>query len=204
MKILPPHRPHRGAASTDRGFVMITGLLFLIVITLLSLAMFRSFGLQERIAGNTRDKQRAFEAAQNALQYGEWWLAQGSAAGTLAGTGTACTGVVDGNTVSAMRVCSDPVATTASLPAVRTDYRPPGITIGSGGTTGDDVNYATKPALYISYLGMAPVGQAVLYQVTGFGFGGNPDTMSVVQSTYQIKHDDVTPLDQDKKQEHEE
>jgi type IV pilus assembly protein PilX len=185
MKILPPHRPHRGAASTDRGFVMITGLLFLIVITLLSLAMFRSFGLQERIAGNTRDKQRAFEAAQNALQYGEWWLAQGSAAGT----GTVCTGVADGNTVSAMRICSNAVTTTTSLPAVRTDYRPPGITVGAGGTTGGDVNYATKPALHISYLGLAPSGLAMLYQVTGFGFGGNPDTMSVVQSTYQMKTD---------------
>ena len=42
--------------------------------TLLGLALFRSSGLMERVSANTRDKQRAFETAQAALQYGEWWL----------------------------------------------------------------------------------------------------------------------------------
>ena len=36
--------------------------------------MFRSFGMQEKIAGNMREKQRALQAAVSAEQYAEWWL----------------------------------------------------------------------------------------------------------------------------------
>ena len=38
--------------------------------------MFRSFGTQEKIAGNLREKERALHAAESAQQYGEWWLLQ--------------------------------------------------------------------------------------------------------------------------------
>ena len=62
----------------QRGFILVMGMMFMLMCTLLGLAMFRSFGLQERVAGNTRDKQRAFEAAQTTLQYGEWWLRSGA------------------------------------------------------------------------------------------------------------------------------
>jgi len=54
-------------------------MLVLLMLTSTRVAMFRSFGLQERIAGNTREKQHAFQAAQSALQFGEWWLIQGNA-----------------------------------------------------------------------------------------------------------------------------
>ena len=178
----PVHAPRR-----SRGFVLIVGLLYLVVLTLLSIAMFRSFGLQERIAGNTRDKQRAFEAAQSALQYGEWWLGQGNGS-----SGITCTGVVNGNVVTSMRVCSnalvDPV-TTWPWP-VRTEYVPPNMTVAVGGgvvALGGDINYQAKPGLYLSYLGLTPNGLAQLYQVTAFGSGGNADTAAIVQSTYQIK-----------------
>ena len=40
--------------SHQRGIVLITSLLLLIVVTLIALSSFRSMGVQERIAGNTR------------------------------------------------------------------------------------------------------------------------------------------------------
>ena len=52
------HPPHR---SRQRGMVLITSLLLLVVVTILAIGMFRSIGLQEQIAGNVRDKQRAAE-----------------------------------------------------------------------------------------------------------------------------------------------
>lgn len=178
-------RAHVRAPYKNRGFILIVGLLFLLVLTLLSIGMFRSFGLQERIAGNTRDKQRAFESAQSALQYGEWWLGQGNG-----GTGTNCAGVINGNVMTSMLVCSNPLTTPVSLPwAARTDYLPPSMTVAIGGgiaTTGD-INYQAKPGLYMNYLGLTPDGLAQLYRVTAFGYGGNADTAAVVQSTYQIK-----------------
>jgi type IV pilus assembly protein PilX len=175
----------RGSEGS-RGFILVIGLLFLVVLTLLSLSMFRSFGLQERIAGNTRDKQRALEAAQSALQYGEWWLTQDAR-----GTGTACNSVVDAGTANAMHVCSNALANPATLPwaTARVDYAPPDMTFASGGgvTSGGDIKYQAKPGLYVSFLGMSLDGQGQLYQVSAFGYEGNADTAAIVQSTYQIK-----------------
>jgi len=38
------------------GVALISSLLLLLIITILALSMFRSFGTQERIAGNLREK----------------------------------------------------------------------------------------------------------------------------------------------------
>ena len=179
-------RAHSRRPSASGGFILIVGLFFMVILTLLSIAMFRSFGLQERIAGNTRDKQRSFEAAQSALQYGEWWLGQGNG-----GTGINCTGVVNGNVLTSMRVCSNPLTIPTNLPwLIRTDYQPPQMTVAAGGglaALGGDINYQAMPGLYVSYLGITPNGLAQLYQVTAFGYGGNANTAAIVQSTYQIK-----------------
>jgi type IV pilus assembly protein PilX len=61
----------RGA---QRGMVLISSLLLLIVVTIIALSMFRSFGMQEKIAGNMREKQRAFQGAVSAQEFAENWL----------------------------------------------------------------------------------------------------------------------------------
>ena len=187
----PP--PYLAAAPRQRGFVMIVGLLLLVVLTVLSISMFRSFGLQEKIAGNTLEKQRALQAAQSALQYGEAWLKQGGA-----GTGAACSAVTNANVLSQMQVCSSALANPATLPwAVRADYLPPGMTVASGGglSNSGDINYQAEPGLYISYMGLSPDGKALLYQVSAFGYGGSATSAAVVQSTYQVTSGNK-PLDQ--------
>ena len=60
----------------QRGFVLITGLIFLIVITLLALSSLGSTTLQERMASNLREQSRALQAADAALRDGEARLAQ--------------------------------------------------------------------------------------------------------------------------------
>jgi len=171
-----------------RGYTLVIGMLMLLVLTLLALAMFRSSGLQERIAAGTRDKQRAMEAAQSALQYGEWWLGQGNAL-----TSVNCANVNSGNTLSNMRVCSNALASPAALPwTAGSTYLPPSMTAnGGGGLAGasspsGDINYAARPGLYITYLGLNGAGLAQLYQVTAYGYGGDATTAAVVQSTYQL------------------
>ncbi len=174
----------------QRGFVMIVGLLMLVVMTVLSISMFRSFGLQERIAGNTREKERALAAAQSALQYGEWWLSSGVNAGTGANCGAGS--VVNANVLAQMRVCSNPLVDPAVLTSwtARADYLPPDMTVTAGATGGlavnGDINYFKKPALYINYLGLAPDGKSLVYQVSGLGYGGSETAAAVVQSTYQV------------------
>ena len=78
------------AIRRQRGVVLVTSLLLLIVVTILAISMFRSFGLDEKIAGNVREKQRALNAAETAEQYAEYWLASGDGAAAVT-----CTGVVE-------------------------------------------------------------------------------------------------------------
>ena len=168
----------------------------LVIMTLLALSMFRSFGLQEKIAGNTLEKQRSLQSAESALQYGEWWLGQGNGS-----TGANCTTVYSANTVANMKTCSNALANPTTLPwSARGDYLPPNMTVASGGgvvSTGPnagDINYYAKPSLYISYLGLDPTGKSMLYQVTGAGYGGSANGASVVRSTYAITYKNP-PLD---------
>lgn len=181
-----------------RGFALITSLLMLVVVTLLALGMFRSLGLQEKIAGNTMEKQRSLQAAESALQYGEWWLSQGNG-----GPGVACSAVYNANVVTNMRVCSNPLPANAAstLPwSARGDYLPPNMTVAAGGglvaagVNAGDINYYAQPSLYISYLGLDATGQMTLYQVTGVGYGGSVNGASVVRSTYAMRYNNP-PLD---------
>lgn len=187
-------RVHR--TPLQGGFALITSLLMLVVVTILALAMFRGIGLQEKIAGNTMEKQRSLQAAEIALQYGEWWLNQGNG-----GPGTVCTSVYNANVVTNVQTCSNPLTTPTALPwSARGDYTPPNMTVASGGgltTSGantGDVNYSAKPSLYISYLGLDATGQMTLYQVTGVGYGGSTNGASVVRSTYAMRYKNP-PLD---------
>lgn len=181
-------RLSRKSGRRERGYTLIIGLLLLLVLTLFAVSMFRSSGLQERIAAGTRDKQRALEAAQSALQYGEWWVGQGNASVSVN-----CTDVNNGNVLSNMRVCSNALTDPATLPwSAGSNYLPPLMTAnGGGGLAGasspaGDINYAGQPGLYISYLGLSPSGLAQLYLVTAYGYGGDANTAAVVQSTYQM------------------
>ena len=84
----------------QRGIALITGLLLLLVVTLVAVAMFHGFGDQEQIAGNTREKQRAINAAVSAQNYAEWFLAQGIIPATIS-----CTTTVPSSTV---QICNNP------------------------------------------------------------------------------------------------
>ncbi|CAG9176556.1 hypothetical protein LMG23992_03310 [Cupriavidus laharis] len=180
-KIRPQSRRGRRTAG---GFVLVVGMLFLVIMTLFAVAMFRSVGVQESIAGNTRDKQRAFEAAHNAMKYGERWLGLGKG-----GTGTDCEASVTTATApNGIQVCRAALARPMALPwATRADYRPPTMTVAAGGgMAGADINYQRQPGLYVQYLGATPDQRFQLYRVSAAGFGGNEDTAAVLQSTVEV------------------
>jgi type IV pilus assembly protein PilX len=178
------HCPPRTRQS---GVALITSLLILVVVTLMAVSMYRSFGLQEKISGNTLEKQRTLQAAESALRYGEWWISQANT-----GSAVACSGAaVEGNVLTNMRICSNPLATPATLPwAGAMNYKPPSMTVdAAGGLVKDqtEINYVKVPSLYIAYLGLGPDGKSLLYQVTGAGYGGSStDSASVVQSVYAM------------------
>jgi type IV pilus assembly protein PilX len=168
--------------------VLVTSLLLLIIVTILAVGMFRSFGLDEKIAGNVRDKQRALNAAETAEQYAEYWLSGGNGS-----TPITCSSLV---AASVGQVCSNTLPTVvtnvANLPwqisgaNVGVTYAPTLPTPMNTTTPGSTYYYAT-PVFYISYLGPTANGLGQLYQIDAAGYGGSPDTAAVVESTYMVQ-----------------
>lgn len=56
---------------SERGAVLLVSLVMLVLLTLIGLAGLRMVQLEERMAGNLRDRQLAFQAAEAALRAGE-------------------------------------------------------------------------------------------------------------------------------------
>lgn len=57
------------SGQRQRGMILITSLVFLVVLTLLAVTAINSATLQSRMAGNQRSKARALEDANSALAY---------------------------------------------------------------------------------------------------------------------------------------
>lgn len=60
--------------DNQRGAVLVVGLLLLLVLTLVGVASMQMTTLQERMAGNMREQEQAFQGAEAALRAGENFL----------------------------------------------------------------------------------------------------------------------------------
>lgn len=178
----------------QRGIALIASLIIMLLMTVVALSVFRGNNLLEKIAGNTREKQRAIQSAQNALLFGENWVNTANAAALTPVAASACTGAA----ITTPQVCpSTNLATTSNISGLALfKYSPPGMTFASTSTAGgmasssalSDIKYAQRPGLYIAYLGLMPGTTSPVYQITAIGYGGNGGnngTVAIVQSTYK-------------------
>jgi len=187
------------AATTQRGMVLISSLLLLMVVTIFAMSMFRSFGVEEKIAGNTRDKERARASAMTALQYAEWWITQGNwanastcAPGLLVAPaqGQICMPAQIPN-VTNTAALNSAVANVSTVPWVSgaqeigTEYTPPGMNVTNAAAP--DYYYG-PPRFYISFINQFHYYQYCgnLYQVDAWGYGSSPNTIAVIESTFEI------------------
>ena len=178
--------PRRPMAVRQQGIALVTSLLLLIIVTILALSLFRSFGSLERIAGNMREKERALHAAEAAQQYGEWWLLQPA---NIAGGPIACVPGTLNGTLGQGQICNAAPVNVSALPWVTvTTYLPAGMSVtpGVNGANGDPP-YAQAPGIYIADLGPAADGLGEAYQVDAYGYGGSTTSAAVVESTYEIQ-----------------
>ncbi len=168
-------------ARRERGIILVSSLLLLIVITLIAVSMFRSFGLQERIAGNMREKHRAIQAAESAQQYAEWWLTSGANANTV----TVCTGGVLNANGNQGQVCSNSLQSQVTVTTVPwtiasgqlgVDYTPAGMTVGAAGVN----TYYAPPRFYIAQRGAYAGGNGTVYQIDSVGYGGTSESVAVI------------------------
>lgn len=143
---------------TQRGAVLITSLVLLLILTLLGVAAMRNTTLEEKMAGNMHNRHIAEQAADAALRGGEDWL---------------------------LELKTPPVASSTCTPSAGSDiqclgfgfsYSPdPDDTNGkpwwkerddawwqSTATTAIPVNHVTKPAAYVvGELAIVPEGQSL-------------------------------------------
>ncbi len=180
-----------GSPRAARGIALVTSLMLLLIITLLALSMFRSFGIQGRIAGNTREKERALHAAEAAQVYAEYWLA-----GNVSGTNDTVCNSTANNWINANlgqgQICSNALASVTTLPwtvggqQVGVQYNPGlALTIQAAGAL--QGSYAQIPVFYIADLGpSATDAGSEVYQIDAVGYGGNSNTVAVVESTFEV------------------
>jgi type IV pilus assembly protein PilX len=183
----PPH--------LQRGVVLVTSLLLLLVVTIMALSMFRGFGIQEKVAGNMREKQRALQAAVSAQTYAEQWLIAN--AGIL--SPSVCSTVMNANAQQG-QICSNQLwvslpagVTVTTLPwqignnNVGVTYTPPGMNVAAASAASNN-NYSFPPIFYISDGGQSfdPNVPGEVYQIDAAGYGGNGNTAAVVESTYAV------------------
>jgi len=204
MKGSPTDRASTMAAGGQRGVALISAMLLLIIITILALSMFRSFPTQEKIAGNVREKERAFHAANSALQFAEWWLTNNVSTGDVV-CGTQAL-LLNGN-LNEGQICSNPLYTLPGQPAgligsitnlatvpwivggapIGTQFTPNGMNVlGSAAVTVNDSSYALPPVYYIADLGGAGDAQGEVYQIDAYAYGGSTSTVAIVESIYEI------------------
>ena len=180
---MTPRTRHRAAPrrrNSQAGFALITGLLLLLVLTILSVAMFHGFGTEEQIAGNTREKQRALNAAISAEQYAEWWLDSGNAP-----VAAACPAGIVPSTSG--EVCNTVLTDFSQVPwTTGVQFTQFNQTLAASGKTGPTVAYYQPPVFYITFLGTGLGGS--IYQIDAYGYGANANTVAVVQSTYVLSN----------------
>ena len=184
-------RQHATNPRSQRGMTLIAAMLLLIVITILGVGMFHNFGIQERIAGNTREKTRALHAAESAEAYAEWWLTSNKGANVT--SGAACTA---GTVSSTVQICSNALSTVASanskLPLniggseTAVTYTPTWLSTGS-----DSANiYYKEPRFYLSFIAGTynqTTGTTTnTYMIDALGYGGTASSMAEVESTYVV------------------
>ena len=180
------------SGAAQRGMVLISSLLLLLIVTIFAVSMFRSFGIEERIAGNTRDKERARASALTALQYAEWWITQGNWANAGSCPATLLVAPAQG------QVCLQGSGLNTKIPngdvsvvpwrsgaqEVGTEYTPTGMNMTNAAAPD---YYLQPPRFYISFISTInqPLNCGNLYQIDAWGYGSSVNTVAVVESVFE-------------------
>jgi len=166
------------------GFALVSALLLLLVITLLGVSLFLGVNLEQRATGNSMQKSRAAQLAQSAVGAAQRWLSTSPAVPTP----QPCSG----NAVQQFQVCAYP-PTDRETPSSWTGVTVPPmntlITLSANGGAGNYWSNAQgvgNPGVRITYLGMATMGPGRLYEIDAFAYGGNANSLAVVQSIYYV------------------
>lgn len=170
--------------ASQGGAVLVVSLLLLLVMTILALSVSQSTRMQERMAGNVRDSDLAFQSAEAGIRAAEDYL------WTLTSEPATC------STLSSSCFIFQPSANNLPLPFDMTTY---GWTTSSSnsvefGVTGTQeiLGVASDPRYVIEEFARVPetpeLGRPpqtkIFYRITATGSGGTSTAQALLQSTF--------------------
>ena len=182
------------AASRQRGAILVTSLLLLLILTVLGVATMRMTNMQERMAGNTRDVNLALQGAEAALREAERALSPAQLTERPLWQGSVpCTvmSVVNGKDTLTM-TCKDPALPVGIYDNSQFDWAANALAYPTA------IAELRAPPRYVVEDYMfdrdedvvghdLPTGR-VFYNVTSRSTGASGQTNVVLQSTYARKY----------------
>lgn len=164
------------------GAVLPISLIMVLLLTMIGVTGMQTTSLEEKMAGNSRDRNLAFQAAESALREGESFLTAASLP-TFSAAGT--NGLY---TTSSIAISEDTLKTSNTFWSNNNN---------TVRVTNADVteHVAAAPRYVIQQLAFSEGGgqsldagvhqENEMYQVTARSVGGNATTVVIVQSTYK-------------------
>lgn len=179
------------APQRQRGAILLFCLVFLAVLTMMGLSGMESATLEERMSGNMRDHEVAFNAAESALQGGEAWLVLQN---NLPVTST------NGSTTVWAEDSMDPDVSDGLYWWDHNNINPAwwtnnGIAIDEMAQVDEQPRYLIEEYRTVDSGQSIAIGSGevtvprVFHRVTARGVGINPNTEAVVQSTFVQSYD---------------
>jgi type IV pilus assembly protein PilX len=198
-------RPSFRSQAHQYGGALITSLIMLIAVTMLMLSVMRNNNVEERMAGNARDWNLAFQAAEAALRDAERLILPGAKFTGMTGFAEGCSEeTVNGTEIIPAGLC---LVSTNGTPiwVALANNQDPGWT--SGQDTGKSIQYgkyttvaalpdvAAQPRYIIEAISVPEAGSIkkpqaggnfnYFYRVTAVGFGANTSSRVMLQAVYR-------------------
>jgi len=178
-------------ANRQHGIALITGLIFLVVLTLISVTAARMAGLEDGMSGNLRDRAIAMQAAEAALRDAERDILSGTAVtrnpkiSGITAFDALCT---DGLCYNGTQGNSDgvdwnanPVWSLVSMTAA------PSVRLGTYTGARDIDGVFDQPRYLIEGFQKTESGEVVyFYRITARAVGANPNTVVWLQEVFRL------------------
>ena len=172
----------------QHGIALVMALVFLMLLTILGVTSMSTSSLEEKMAGNARDRHMAFQAAETALAMGEAWIE-----GLVADPATwpesdkgKYNPVMGGAIPNWEAIDWTAPDVLIAYPCNPDDADPDDADSCVGGARTLLTGVATQPKYIVERMGTIQVGppSRVTYRITARGTGGTNAAVVMLQSTY--------------------
>jgi len=181
--------PKTLARYRQRGSVLGIALIFLLLMTILGVSAMQGTTMQERMAGNQRDRDLAFQAAEAALRFGESWLNDPTPYSTPCGT------LTHKEMADASALLTNPAAWNGTDDPDATDCN---AVVTASGLIDDtapatEIQITEEPKFYVgpprqSRIGIElPATYRTIYPITARAVGATNSAVVILESMYEPK-----------------